>query len=273
MQDKYDLLVVHGMKRSGNHAIIYWLLKQRNMRFFNNVFPMGKVLKRGVNFPFPVRITPYLKRRARQKSGRWFFNGPVLGEAGTLVSIEDQFLDTPFFEDIPWRYRNLLILRDPYNLFASRIRRGRTRDHVCYPREYNDVFERAVSLWKQSFREFSGETSFLRGKQCVLYDAWLVDPSYRRSVAAVLGLELRDNDIGAQAREGGGSSFGDLGPDDDRYDPTGRLSRFMQLNSEEKKLFARVADDAELRQMREQLMAGVAASASSAEKGQRAARR
>jgi len=246
----FDLYIVHGMKRSGNHAIIHWMLQQSTIMFFNNAFPIRRFFNPRHPYPFPADYSLVLERLRRRWRLRSFWIENILRAKKKILSIEDHFLDLTFFHNAPPGHANVLILRDPYNLFASRIRKGNRTRHPDYPREYNDIFIRAVKLWKQSFREFVGETNYLSRKICISYDRWVIDAEYRRALLALLGLEVRDNGIGSLAAEGGGSSFGAAG---NVEDPTEYLQRFTQLNEQEERLFSRILEDAELREMRRQI--------------------
>lgn len=246
----FDLYIVHGMKRSGNHAIIHWILRQKRMMFFNNAFPIRRFFNPRHAYPFPADYSLLLKKLRRRVPFRSVWVENILRTKKKILSIEDHFLDISYFHNLPSKHANVLILRDPYNLFASRIRKGHQVRHPDYPREYNEMFVRAIKLWKQSFREFMGETAYLTNKISVSYDRWVVDPEYRQSILASLGLQLRDNSIGSLTVEGGGSSFGKAASVDD---PTEYLQRFTYLKEEERRLFSHIVEDAELREMRAEL--------------------
>jgi hypothetical protein len=81
------------------------------------------------------------------------------------------------------RRLDILILRDPFNLFASR-ERSRVA-HVSV--------RTAVRIWKQHAREFLGKRRYLdRQRISISYNAWVSEPSYRRRLARELGLRFTD---------------------------------------------------------------------------------
>lgn len=108
----YEILVVFGMRRSGNHLAINWILNQvdGSAVFYNNIHPDQP--------PYSAGMTE-LRQRLHSPSPR------------IVLSYEDvspdQMLTAPLLDYLADRHqvrvRFALILRDPYNLFASRIRK------------------------------------------------------------------------------------------------------------------------------------------------------
>lgn len=198
---------VVGMSRSGNHAIINWILAQAPGRtcFLNCAEP-------GWN-PF-VSARP---RTPELPGWRALYEGfDVEAErAGRLSrkdllvhSYEDAFLG-PFAKaenearHDEWvggsaRRVDLLILRDPRNLFASRLASG-----------YGWLDDRLVTrVWSQHAREFLGLRRKLRQERLtVSYNEWVASPEYRRAVAEALGLEFDDRAAHKVPAAAGGSSF------------------------------------------------------------------
>jgi hypothetical protein len=93
---------------------------------------------------------------------------------------------------------SVIVLRDPFNLFASRRRAGRSMaPHI----------ERR--MWKQHARVALNQTGQgLRGEVCVIrYNDWACDPAYRAAVAHRLGLSFTDAGADRVPATCGGSSF------------------------------------------------------------------
>lgn len=194
------------MSRSGNHAVINWILSQATGRtcFLNcsepkfNPFETTRPLDDGrhviVNYPdFEL---------ARERRGR-FSEKDLL-----MYSHEDCFLGTMVrgaFEENhdamigPSRRRtDVLILRDPFNLFASRLRGG-------FGEVSNTI---AMRIWKQHAREFVGDRRYLRQRRVLIsYNRWVRDRAYRQEVAAALGIRFRDESVHEVPAAGNGSSF------------------------------------------------------------------
>jgi hypothetical protein len=198
---------VVGMSRSGNHAIVNWILAQAPGRtcFLNCAEP-------GSN--------PFLSARPRTPElpgWRALYDGFEIEaeRAGRLTrkdllihSYEDTFLG-PFAKPEnetrhdEWvgssaRRIDLLILRDPRNLFASRLASG-----------YGWLDDELVArVWSQHAREFLGLRRNLRQERLtVSYNEWVADVDYRRAVAAALNLEFDDRAAHQVPAAAGGSSF------------------------------------------------------------------
>lgn len=235
------LWLLHGLKRSGNHALVNWLQPQLQATFFNNLIPLGNLL-RGQPMPAP---RPYRDWLAAQSS-------PVGGRV--LASFEDHALETTRFSDIDVPVTRLLLLRSPDQLFASRIRKAFRVDMPAYPRADGPVLRRAVALWKQHARCYLGDDTAYPGRVAVLFDRWFADQEYRRAISGALGVPFDDAGYGRVGGEGGGSSF-----DGTRYD--GRAQemaigeRVAALEPHERALHDVLFADAELRELQDAVQA------------------
>lgn len=210
-----------GMSRSGNHAVINWILSQaRGRRCFvncaeprTNPFATARPLHDGR--PIVASYRPFDEDAERR--------GEHSRKDLLVHSYEDCFLGSvasDLFErrHDEWvgaslRRTDVLILRDPYNLFASRIRAG-----------VGTVTDRAaVRIWKQHARELLGLRCNLRQRRiAVSYNRWAADRDYRRRLAARLGLEFTDAGRQRVPATANGSSFDGM-----RYD--GRADRMRTL--------------------------------------------
>src|SRR5215218_7434275 len=198
---------VIGMSRSGNHAIINWILAQARGRtcFLNCAEP-------GTNPFLSTRpLTPELPgwrvsygdfEIEAERAGR-FSRKDLL-----IHSYEDTFLG-PFRKPTnevrhdaevggSTRRLDLLVLRDPRNLFASRIASG-----------YGWLEDAMVSrVWSQHAREFLGlQRKLPQERLLVSYNDWVASVAYRRQLAEALGLEFDDSAAHAVPAVAGGSSF------------------------------------------------------------------
>jgi hypothetical protein len=235
------LLVVHGLKRAGNHAIINWLRGHAPFEFFNNVIWINSILN-GEPYPPPYEnLEALLKTRI---AGRWdrfivSWTRPV------MVSLEDHPLDISAFRH-PERIRtvNVLVLRDPRNLFASRIRMASRLDVPCFRTDRMSM-QRFVDLWKAQAREFLGITNVLRNKVCIYYNAWYSSEAYRRGISAHLHFTFTDEGFNQVSDEGGGSSFDGMA-----FDGSGSqmnvLKRYAELTADEARILDRVLEDEEI---------------------------
>jgi hypothetical protein len=203
--NRHEIRVV-GMSRSGNHAILHWITEQIDGRacYLNCVQPKSNpfdsALPLDTGRPYAVNYTPF--DLDAERSGRFTQKDAL------LYSYEDCFLGTVCNDTFErnrerWvgpseRRTDVLILRDPYNLFASRRRAGyaTVAPHI------------AVRIWKQHAREFLREREHL-GPDLVRirYNAWCTDRAYRRDIAEQLGLMFTDAGIDTVPSTGEGSSF------------------------------------------------------------------
>ncbi|WP_293124224.1 hypothetical protein [Okeania sp. SIO1I7] len=100
---------------------------------------------------------------------------------------------------------DLLIIRDPFNLFASRLKISSKAAHFL---SVNSPNKTMIDLWIDYAKEYLGETNYLKhNKVCVNYNQWFTDVEYRRNIADKLQMEFSDVGINKVAGQGGGSSF------------------------------------------------------------------
>lgn len=197
---------VIGMSRSGNHAVINWILSQTRGRtcFLNCTEPKFN----------PFRSArPLDDGRCIQVNYDGFdLDAELCGQFSDkdllIYSHEDCFLGTiakgPFEDNHDalvgpsLRRSDVLILRDPFNLFASRFRAG-----------FGEVSSQtALRIWKQHAREFLGDRRYLRQPRVLInYNRWAAEKDYRRDVAEQLGLSFCDSSRQHVPAVGNGSSF------------------------------------------------------------------
>ena len=201
-------LRVFGMRRSGNHAIIDWL--RRNMPgevvFLNDCAP-GDPFR-----TYAMMETPRGDRHGPSfRATRWFAQFDAhRGGRSHIVSYEDAAPDAagpPEGWDTPFRtvvvHRSFLNWLASFHALVLDRNRG-TRWGVDRPGEIAPF----VTLYAD-----------LLGARCDLaisFDGWLASPACRRDAVRALGLVPRDDDTGAEAPYGGGSSF-DGGCPSDRW--------------------------------------------------------
>ena len=205
-------LAVYGLKRSGNHVIINWIFRNHpgTVCFLNHIQPQlhfnpylsfGQAfIKNGlevINFP------PEMPSKVWQ-TDRWHRKHPHLD--CLIHSYEDRRLEE--LDDDPLRGEEhdrvlgrsgrrlgVIVLRDPFNTVASRMRR---RDRL--------PLEGFMEMWKSYAREFAGDTDFLPERVAISYNRWCIDADYRSELAARLGL-TGDQGVNDVPQVGGGSSF------------------------------------------------------------------
>lgn len=244
------LIVIHGMKRSGNHALARWIQAQTRGPFFNNVVPTTPIILGLGPARYPVTYGA-LDVVDRYISGHEEATGCA---EDTIVSVEDHRLDVLDHTSFPMPVLNLLIVRDPWNLFASRIKKAFSVHKPQYPRSMGFLMERVINIWKSHASEFLGRTNTLPDATMVSFTRWFSDEAYRRRLAARLILDFDDAEYYAVSAIGGGSSFNGMAYDG-RANEMDVLNRSIYLTSRQKRLLDRIMEDAELVEMGS-LMAG-----------------
>lgn len=202
-----------GLSRSGNHALADWILAQAPGRrcFLNcaegktNPYATCRPLADGA----PARASwPGFDPRAAA-------DGRPPATDLLLHSYEDSFLSHAFSDAFeaahdawvgPSRRRvDVVVVRDPFNLFASRRAAGCEQSPAV-----------ARRLWMQHARTALRPRWTRRPRPPlvpVLYNRWAASRAYRRDLAARLGLPFTDAGIERVAACHGGSSFDGLAYD------------------------------------------------------------
>lgn len=235
-----EVLHFIGLKRSGNHAVIDWLRKNaypaaEQVVFHNCVYsPLSAVPKK-------LTVEDVHLPEARRTAMILSYEDTDLIELAGLPTYGGTDALLPGA-----RMRKVLLLRDPWNCFASRLRRmqGLEAAHTDPPKSIQRTpWKTAIALWKQYAREFVGETSALTGEVIpVNYNRWAGSKRYRDALLSRhFGVE--DNqDIGIESvpDKGGGSSF-------DRLAMDGQASRMQVFDRwrmyADQRAYVRLFDD------------------------------
>lgn len=196
---------VIGMSRSGSHAIINWILRQWPGRccYLNCAEP-------GTN--------PFVSARPLDGETCWRANYDLDYEAELagrlsrkdllIYNFEDTFVGPLGRADVEQRHDadvgrsarriDVLVLRDPFNLFASRIKSG-----------YGSVSHAvAFRIWKQHAAEFLRRRHLkLNPVVPISFNRWACDRAYREQIAAALGMPFTDDGFETVPSVARGSSF------------------------------------------------------------------
>lgn len=231
---------VFALRRSGHHAIINWIRYQFRGRhcFLNACSGSGNPFCTCV--PSQSRVKYWLGEHNRlfwdnERAGRHSKKGLL------IYNYEDAYLEdicTAEFErqrdscvGKSKRRIDVLVLRDPYNWLASRLRWARGTQYA----PSLESFAPAMKLWKDHANEFLGNTNLLKNKVAISYNRWFVDPRYRQDIAERLDLPFTDAGLNRVARFGPnlwGDSFDGL-----RFDGQAQkmdvLSRWRQFKRDD----------------------------------------
>ena len=204
---------VFGLRRSGTHFLISWLISafdKEEVYYFDNSYNPKRIFGTRTSWKKGVakndrRMSIFADKLVEMKMYAPKFN--VCDKKCILQAYEDK--DLSIIETIDKqiigkskRRFNIMILRDPYNWIASRLRFLKR-----YPRCRALVINtKKTSLWKQYAKEFLGETDTLKDKIVINYDRFCLDESYRSEIAVMLGI-VPKIDGNTVLGFGNGSSF------------------------------------------------------------------
>jgi len=182
------LWIIAGMRRSGIHAVVDWLLSGLDGPY---------ILLNNVRFD-------RVHRKANNMSLSPGYETSRTANEHVVTVFEDKRLDridrAPLLQSIRPSVdtnRKLIIIRDPYNLTASRLHRTRVR------KSRDTRPQRVPSLWPD---HASAQPPWIR---CI-YNRWIADDSYRKQLAAELQISQCPPRSEHVARAGRGSSFDGL---------------------------------------------------------------
>ena len=213
---------VAGLQRSGNHAILNWLMAQclGNAILFNDI--------KSESDPF-YSMEEYLEFRAGRKRKQINFWQEEHLRPKRMADLR-LYLESEFpvienmicsFEDLPLtrvaRSQNLrsgsmegcsegvvtdlLVIRDPFNLFASRYKIWNSLSGIKDKKTL-------IEIWKEYAREALGVTSTLNERKVVVnFNNWFSSVSYRERLSQKLGLEFSDRGLNDISSVGVNSSF------------------------------------------------------------------
>jgi hypothetical protein len=157
-------LRIFGMRRSGNHAIIEWIARhfQKTLHY---------------NECWGWENTNY---RCQHIYGKQDTN--ILPDL-VIYSYEDFYPSEEEIQDD----RSILILRDWYNMMASRIITNRMT--AKYRHEDGFVNENILETWLKYVEIYKSHKS-----KTILYNYWVSDSNYRKSVLNILGLNSNNDE-------------------------------------------------------------------------------
>jgi hypothetical protein len=229
----------HGLRRSGNHAVINWILTGLPGTFHvNDAFPIGRELRQPGTYAFPYRYDSFLiSKLGYRRLAR------VLMGARLLISFEDFPIDQRFFRNPP-KARQVLVVRSARNVFASRIRSAFGEPKSPYARAFDERMRREMDVWidhASALRDRRDSPDFVG----VAFDRWVSDAAYRARLAGRLGFEDRHGVSAERQRHGGGSSF-EGNASVAQADRERLTRRDEQLTQEERVLLDAVLADREL---------------------------
>lgn len=240
-------ITVYSLQRSGTHAVTNWIADHYDGKIFyaNDCFNCHPDTLEN----FKSDDLPAFSRRRLIPVDFYSAGSADL----SILVYEDATLwepwpgeDTALGEKM--NHTKVLILRDPFNLIASRLKLA---EMVPTPfiqermlSQNNGGSPRFLSLWKSYAREFIRlRENREPGYVLVNYNLWVASKKYRREISAELGRPHRDREKESVPGDGFGSSFDGI-----RYNQNASrmevLTRWRNFESDER--FQLWASDPEL---------------------------
>jgi hypothetical protein len=180
----------YGLRRSGNHAILEWLIQNMGGPGTRNVVKPKRVIQCG--------------------------DSAYLNECNTYGSHAEVNRDISFcqsafnnlivaYEDVPTSYsltnthdsQKIVILRDIFNLFSSRYKKVVSQSGIDYYKSAMPIDEVVVNKWKQH----ANSDAII-----IIFEKWIESKDYRDSICERLGIPNHDI-TDTMTNFGGGSSF------------------------------------------------------------------
>lgn len=190
------VFTVIGLQRTGNHAVIDWL---------GGLFPSHAFLNNNAHdlFADPGRVAELLARHDADCLICSFEDSP--GKmADVSVPLTESVIPFPADRFPGVTAHTLYILRDPYNLWASRqAARARKPDGTGL------TSDPSWELYRANWMALAGQQK-AAPDSTILFNAWSRDESYRRAVCDRLGGRYSEATMDQVPTEGGGSSFDGL---------------------------------------------------------------
>lgn len=210
VSDRFGISI-YGMQRSGTHAVTNWIADQFDGKMFyaNDCFNCHTdIVSNFKSDELPV----FSRKRIRPVD----FESAADANVSLLV-YEDASLweswpgEARAFEGKQTRFK-VLILRDPFNLIASRIKLTERIPTPFLQERMLAMNETGVPRFLSTWKSYAREFIRLRdapepGHLLVNYNEWVSNKRYRRDLSASLGQAHRDREKESVPGDGFGSSF------------------------------------------------------------------
>jgi len=222
---------VCGVQRSGQHAIIIWLIGHfNNVCFKNSVPPMyGRAYT--VSPPwryFDIEQRGFEEEMNNERNMRLNQDAVIFGTEYQSLHLQiNPTIETYKREVVEYykldafsKYKYYVgVIRSPWNQLASILEWKR--------RWYLKNKERFISSWCAMAKEYLGITNVIPSPKTIInYDQWFADQKYRKQISKKMGLKFTDrgvNIVMPMGRSKKGSSF-------DKMECNGNAQKMAVLN-------------------------------------------
>jgi len=206
--NKLEIRVL-AMMRSGHHAIISWIINGSN----DSVYFRNDVLE--ANHLNKTHVAYEEKGDTSLSRGKYIFNieDAPLKNIDIIIDKNRRLLSSGHSK----RVRNLIIIRDPFNLFASRlmferkiIKKNKSKKikYANYIGAVGWADARSIKMWIEHAEVYLDLKRYLKDEVLKInYDFWFADRRYRKKASEMLGLNADSRAVEKLSKYGGGSSF------------------------------------------------------------------
>lgn len=222
-------MYIFGLRRTGNHAIINWLhghCSTTSEHFNNQRLSQNLLWEPKTSTPREL-VTVSFEEQKLPGSRPFILNEKILGEAKSIQCA--------------------VVMRDPFNLFASRFKHKPLRKQTIARMRY------FTDLWKGYAREYLGQTQILPNCVPVSFNKWFYDEAYREELSRAFGFVSSSNVIEGVSPKGHGSSFDGL-----KYNGRAQemkvLERWRHLAKDRQ--YRKIFEDEELIKLSDQIFGG-----------------
>ena len=215
---KYEVHI-YGISRSGIHAICNWVMENCNITNLFRKCPQSEIEEKRLSANDSICFTSENKDLSK----------------------------TEFVESTDRKYLfNILVIRDPFNHFASVIKSNRYIMPKTKKMRNLDIYKRAneyaetkshpiidlLKIWTDYANEADGNTNYIQNKIVISYNDWFLNESYRKKISQRLHANSFNKGMNFVSVCGGGSSF-----DGKKYNGKGSemdvLNRWKHYQNEE----------------------------------------
>ncbi|WP_147107945.1 hypothetical protein [Tateyamaria sp. syn59] len=194
------VLRIYGMRRSGNHALINWIM--RNAPGGNGLF-MNNCRHGGDPIVTCSSLSLFEGGSEVGQGGKWKRIDRAGAKPFTAVSYEDRVPPATPKALFAAAETLVIIYRSFLHWAASLLRKIQGNDGFG-PLDRNRIMGRAVSTYSDMLTRVKDDDVVP-----LCYDSWTADEHYREEALTRLNLPGKDLSLGTVQRFGGGSSFQD----------------------------------------------------------------
>ena len=245
---------VYGIQRTGQHAIISWLIGHFDEAGFKNCMTSAgeRRSQTGIEPPywyFNKGNLDWEESNEFRNIDNFIFGTEFsMGRFALNPNLNDQKLNiaSSFSKDVFSKNRyNLMVIRNPYNHYASIIS-WRFNSRLRPPGKF-------TSYWKEYAKLFLGEPGGLPGNRIgVVFDKWFEDKQYRMKISELLNIPFSDSRLNVVMKIGYKNSWGssfdkmNLKQEAQKMDV---LNRKNQIPADKERYYKEILKDKELKQI------------------------